>query len=71
MTPNNPKRALGRGLKALLENPETDITINSIGSDESPKLAGTVSNIFLTQIEANPFQPRTSIEKEALLELAI
>lgn len=70
MSQNNTKRALGRGLKALLENPETDITTSTIGTDENPKLVGTVSKISISQIEANPFQPRTSFEKEALLELA-
>ena len=70
MSQNNTKRALGRGLKALLENPETDITTSNIGTDESPKLVGTVSKISISQIEGNPFQPRTSFEKEALLELA-
>lgn len=69
MSQNNTKRALGRGLKALLENAETDITTN-LSSEENPKLVGTISNISIAQIEANPFQPRTSFEKEALLELA-
>lgn len=68
MNANNTKRALGRGLKALLENPETDITTRAIG-DEDPKLAGSVTNISMDLIEANPFQPRTTFEKEALLEL--
>jgi ParB family transcriptional regulator, chromosome partitioning protein len=69
MSQNNSKRALGRGLKALLENPDTDITTSALSTDESPKLVGTVSNISIAQIEANPFQPRTTFEKEALFEL--
>lgn len=70
MTSNNPKRALGRGLKSLLENPETDVTSSDYGNGENPKLAGSVSSISIGQIETNPFQPRTTIEREALLELA-
>lgn len=31
---------------------------------------GSVSTIAIAQIEANPFQPRTQFEKEALLELS-
>lgn len=69
MSQNNSRRALGRGLKALLENPETDITASAIGTEESPKSAGTVSAISISLIEANPFQPRTTFEKEALFQL--
>lgn len=61
------KRALGRGLSALLEDSSTDIT-SGIG-DESSKTAGSIAMITVEQIEANPFQPRTVFEKEALLEL--
>lgn len=62
------RTALGRGLSALLENSGTDITINKLESD--PKTAGSISNIAVSQIEANPFQPRTDFEKQALLDLA-
>lgn len=58
------KAALGRGLSALLENAETDIT-----SKES-RPVGSVSQIQLNQIEANPFQPRTEFDKQLLEELA-
>lgn len=60
--------ALGKGLSALLENAHTDITTKYEG--EIPvKVAGSVASIPLDHIEANPFQPRTNFEKEALLEL--
>ncbi len=61
------KTALGRGLGALLENSGTDIT-SRLETDQ--KVAGAISNIPVSQIEANPFQPRTDFERKALLELA-
>ena len=64
------KRALGKGLSALLSSEETDITSKSLGSNASPKTAGSINEIPVSQIEANPFQPRTKFEKEALLELS-
>ena len=64
------KRALGKGLSALLSNEETDITSKNLGSGNGPKTAGSINEILVTQIEANPFQPRTKFEKDALLELS-
>ncbi len=62
------KKALGKGLGALLENPDTDITTKGI--DSGKYVAGSVAEISLDSIEANPFQPRSSFEGEALEELA-
>ncbi|MDG1175806.1 MAG: ParB/RepB/Spo0J family partition protein, partial [Flavobacteriales bacterium] len=62
------KSGLGRGLGALLENSDTDITSDS--PDLSVANAGSVSAIKVEDIEANPFQPRTEFEKEALVDLA-
>lgn len=56
-------------MSALLENANTDITTNRIAG-EVAAVVGAVSNIPLAQIEANPFQPRTHFEEEALQELA-
>jgi len=64
----NKRPALGRGLGALLQNADTDITSKS--ADDKGNVVGTVSTILISNIEANPFQPRTQFEKEALLELA-
>jgi len=66
---NTKKPALGRGLSALLENANTDIT--SSRSDDSVNLpsVGSIASILIHQVEANPFQPRTHFEKEALVEL--
>ena len=55
--------ALGRGLGALLENSNTDIT--SISNVPSSSIA----MLPIEEIEANPFNPRTHFEKEALNEL--
>jgi ParB family transcriptional regulator, chromosome partitioning protein len=69
MSSNNNKRSgLGKGLSALLQNSGTDIMSNP--NDESPKLVGGISDIFLSQIEVNPFQPRDFFEEQALNELA-
>ncbi|MCD4790650.1 MAG: ParB/RepB/Spo0J family partition protein [Bacteroidales bacterium] len=62
------KSALGRGLSAILESPETDITSSDISGNY---VAGAIANIPLEKIEANPFQPRNNIENESLKELAI
>ena len=65
------KRGLGRGLSALLEDPGTDITSPSASGDISPsRTAGSVAAIPIAHIEPNPFQPRTTFSKEALVELA-
>ena len=66
---NTKKPALGRGLSALLENANTDIT--SSRSDDSGTLpsVGAIASILIHQVETNPFQPRTHFEKEALVDL--
>jgi len=66
----NKRNALGKGLGALLENAGTDITSSSKTPNEDATVAGSISEIAVEQIEANPFQPRTKFEKEALAELA-
>jgi len=55
--------ALGRGLGALLQNTETDITTSGTA------IAGSISMLPIDSIEANPFNPRTNFEKEALDDL--
>ena len=61
------KKVLGRGLSALLKNPETDITTNK--SNDQGNVVGSVNHIPINQIEVNPFQPRTEFKPEALQEL--
>ncbi|NVK66606.1 MAG: ParB/RepB/Spo0J family partition protein [Flavobacteriales bacterium] len=67
MATNSKKRsALGKGLSALLENADTDITSKSSGTG----IVGSISTLAIKSIEANPFNPRTNFEKEALEELS-
>ena len=58
------KKALGRGLSALLESAETDIT------SVEPKALHSIAEIPISQIVANPFQPRVEFDDEALQELS-
>ena len=68
MSSNSKKRpALGKGLSALLESSATDITSRDL-SDSS--VLGSVAMIPVSAIEANPFNPRTHFEEEALQELS-
>ncbi len=65
MTSNPKKRsALGKGLGALLDNASTDITTTT------SSVTGGVALLPISSIEANPFNPRTNFEKEALEELS-
>ncbi|MDY6436290.1 MAG: ParB/RepB/Spo0J family partition protein [Bacteroidales bacterium] len=66
MTPNK-KRGLGRGLDAILQSPETDITSTDISGNY---VAGAIAQIDIDKIETNPFQPRTDFDEAALNELA-
>ena len=61
--------ALGRGLGALLDNSGSDIVSKSLSSP-SEEVNGSVSGILISEIEANPFQPRTRFNQEKLDELA-
>lgn len=60
------KPALGQGLKALLENAATDIT----SKENAHAVLGSIAMVKISSIEANPFNPRTNFEAEALEELA-
>jgi ParB family chromosome partitioning protein len=62
------KQALGRGLSALLKDPDHDI--KSAEDKDADKLVGHIVELELTSIEVNPFQPRTSFNEESLRELA-
>ncbi len=62
------KQALGRGLSALLKDPENDI--KSISDKNADKVVGNIIELELSLIEINPFQPRTSFNEESLNELS-
>jgi ParB family chromosome partitioning protein len=61
---NVKRNALGRGLSALLQDAKTDITT----AEAKPVYA--TNEVLISQIQANPFQPRTDFDDEALNELA-
>ena len=67
MTTPNKKKGLGRGLDAILQSPETDITSIDISGNY---VAGAIAQIEIDKIETNPFQPRTDFDENALNELA-
>ena len=62
------KIALGRGLKSLLEDTPASEP-ESIGTTPPASNSG-MSEILLSDIEVNPFQPRQYFDQEALKELS-
>ena len=62
------KQSLGRGLSAILENPDQDI--NSAHDSNADKLIGNIIDLPIDQIQRNPFQPRTNFEDKTIVELA-
>ncbi|MBK8585331.1 MAG: ParB/RepB/Spo0J family partition protein [Bacteroidetes bacterium] len=63
------KSALGKGLSALLESNDTDVTSN-LSPAATGGVVGSIAQIPLEQIEPNPFQPRVDFDDTALGELA-
>lgn len=68
MTKAIKKQALGRGLSALLKDPENDI--KSAEDKGADKVVGNIIELEIESIEINPFQPRTSFNEETLQELS-
>ena len=78
------KPALGRGLSALLENASKSVKEGAAASVETTvvelpevmstaevgNVAGPISVLRISQIEANPFQPRQEFDPTALRELS-
>ena len=62
------KQALGRGLSALLKDPDKDIV--SASDKNADKVVGNIIELEIDAIEVNPFQPRTTFNEETLKELA-
>ncbi|MGB5274238.1 MAG: ParB/RepB/Spo0J family partition protein [Flavobacteriaceae bacterium] len=62
------KQALGRGLSALLRDPENDI--QSVSDKNADKVVGNIVELDLDAIVVNPFQPRSNFNDETLQELA-
>ena len=68
MTKAVKKQALGRGLSALLKDPDNDI--KSVDDKNADKVVGNIIELDIDSIDFNPFQPRTNFNEEALQELA-
>jgi ParB family chromosome partitioning protein len=69
------KKALGRGLSALLSDSSTDdrLEVDAIPSSAAPASqvsASGMTEIPIDEIEVNPFQPRSHFDQESLQELA-
>jgi ParB family chromosome partitioning protein len=61
---------LGRGLGALLQDSEKVNTTRTNARVHAAETVGSMNQIDVSQIEANPYQPRTRFDQEALQELA-
>ena len=62
------KKALGRGLSALLEGSELEAAPREVQINQ---LIGSIAMIRLEDIETNPFQPRTDFDRVELADLAM
>ena len=63
------KSALGKGLSALLESSDSDVT-SYVNSAATGGVVGSIAQLPLEQIEPNPFQPRVDFDDTALGELS-
>lgn len=68
----NRMTGLGRGLGALLQDSEKVNTTRSNAriAAATAEVVGSMNMLDIGSIEANPYQPRTSFDQEALQELA-
>ena len=61
------KQALGRGLSALLKDPENDI--QSVADENADQVVGNIVELEIGSIEVNPFQPRTNFDEVSIQQL--
>ena len=61
------KQALGRGLSALLKDPENDI--QSVADENADQVVGNIVELDIESIEVNPFQPRTNFDEASIQQL--
>jgi ParB family chromosome partitioning protein len=71
------RNALGKGLSALLNDSndvlpykKTSSNNNNVSSNAEVNSLGSVNDIKLSEIEVNPFQPRTDFDEQALADLS-
>lgn len=71
MTNPSKKEALGKGIRSLLQNIDTDLkqTTSALGEQVIAQATG-IERIPLDQIEINPKQPRRDFDEQALQELS-
>ncbi|WP_443944368.1 ParB/RepB/Spo0J family partition protein [Pedobacter sp. AW1-32] len=71
MTSFQRKTGLGRGLSALLDDNEAaNAPKQGVTAVSETEQVGSISHVNLSEIETNPFQPRTEFDQVALGELA-
>lgn len=68
MAKKSKKQALGRGLSALLDDPEREIS--SASDVNADQVVGNIIDLEIDKIEVNPYQPRTHFNEQAIEELA-
>ena len=68
MAKKRKKQALGRGLSALLDDPEREI--RSASDVNADQVVGNIIELEVDKIEVNPYQPRTHFNEQAIGELA-
>lgn len=69
------KTGLGKGLGALLQGDDVQISkntgkVNAVTKENTPTAAGSINFIKVSQVAVNPFQPRTDFDEQALQELS-
>ncbi|MEO5649030.1 MAG: ParB/RepB/Spo0J family partition protein [Ginsengibacter sp.] len=72
MSTSNRKDALGKGIRSLLQNIDSDLSVTEkdLIKSSSEKMNAVNTRIALSMIEANPDQPRHDFDENALSELA-
>lgn len=67
------KTGLGRGLSALLNDTEavqSSKPHENFNHEQKSSSSGLISHVKISEVEVNPYQPRTEFDKEALQELS-
>jgi ParB family chromosome partitioning protein len=72
MSQTNKKQALGRGIRALLDNIDEDIKAGPAvpATTQTQNTGAGITRIPVDQIEVNPKQPRHDFDEQALQELS-
>ena len=69
------KTGLGKGLGALLQGDDVQVTKNAgkadpVAKENNSSAAGSINFIKISQVAVNPFQPRADFDEQALQELS-